>query len=143
MIPILTLAACQPRAAKVPALDLSNLDTTVAPGADFYKYATHGWQVNNPLKPEFSRFGSFDQLNENNVIRLIDLFSSMTTLKTTPGSVEQKIVDIYKQGLDSVRLNNEGAEPLKPYVAMVEAVASIFPVNDFIGINLCLSPGRI
>ena len=124
MIPILTLAACQPKAEKIPALDLSNLDTTVAPGADFYKYATHGWQVNNPLKPEFSRFGSFDQLNENNVIRLNDLFASMTTMKTTPGSVEQKIVDIYKQGLDSVRLNNEGAEPLKPYVAMVQAVAS-------------------
>ena len=47
MIPILTLAACQPKAEKIPALDLSNLDTTVAPGADFYKYATHGWQVNN------------------------------------------------------------------------------------------------
>ena len=124
MIPILTLAACQPKAEKIPALDLSNLDTTVAPGADFYKYATHGWQVNNPLKPEFSRFGSFDQLNENNVIRLNDLFASMTTMKTIPGSVEQKIVDIYKQGLDSVRLNKEGAEPLKPYVAMVEAVAS-------------------
>ena len=124
MIPILTLAACQPKAEKIPALDLSNLDTTVAPGADFYKYATHGWQVNNPLKPEFSRFGSFDQLNENNVIRLNDLFASMTTMKTTPGSVEQKIVDIYKQGLDSVRLNKEGAEPLKPYVAMVEAVSS-------------------
>ncbi len=124
MIPILTLAACQPKAEKIPALDLSNLDTTVAPGADFYKYATHGWQVNNPLKPEFSRFGSFDQLNENNVIRLNDLFASMTTMKTKPGSVEQKIVDIYKQGLDSVRLNKEGAEPLKPYVAMVEAVSS-------------------
>ena len=124
MIPILTLAACQPKAEKIPALDLSNLDTTVAPGADFYKYATHGWQVNNPLKPEFSRFGSFDQLNENNVIRLNDLFASMTTMKTTPGSVEQKIVDIYKQGLDSVRLNKEGAEPLKPYLAMVEAVSS-------------------
>ena len=119
MIPLLALAACQPKAAKVPALDLSNLDETCAPGEDFYRYATHGWQVNNPLKPEFSRFGTFDQLNEDNVVRLNDLFASMTTMKTVPGSVEQKIVDLYRQGLDSVRLNKEGAEPIKPYVAKI------------------------
>ena len=124
MIPLFMLAACQPKAGKVPALNLSNLDETCAPGEDFYKYATHGWQVNNPLKPEFSRFGTFDQLNEDNVVRLNDLFSSMTTMKTTPGSVEQKIVDIYKQGLDSVRLNKEGAEPLRPYVEMIQAVST-------------------
>ena len=43
MIPFLMLAACQPKGEKVPALDLSNLDTLVAPGDDFYAYATHGW----------------------------------------------------------------------------------------------------
>ena len=123
MISLLMLASCQPgtRNAKVPAFDTGNLDTSVKPGDDFYRYATHGWQEKNPLKPEYSRFGSFDQLNENNVIRLNDLFSSMSTMKTTPGSVEQKIVDLYKQGLDSVRRNNEGAEPLKPYLAQVYA----------------------
>ena len=124
MIPFLMLAACQPKGEKVPALDLSNLDTLVAPGDDFYAYATHGWQVNNPLAPEFSRFGSFDQLRENNVVRLNDLFASMSTMKTKPGSVDRKIVDLYKQGLDSLRLNEEGAEPLKPYLAELGAVSS-------------------
>ena len=123
MIPFLMLAACQPKGEKVPALDLSNLDTLVAPGDDFYAYATHGWQVNNPLAPEFSRFGSFDQLRENNVVRLNDLFASMTTMKTKPGSVDRKIVDLYKQGLDSLRLNEEGAEPIKPYIAELYAVS--------------------
>ena len=124
MIPFLMLAACQPKGEKVPALDLSNLDTLVAPGDDFYAYATHGWQVNNPLAPEFSRFGCFDQLRENNVVRLNDLFASMSTMKTKPGSVDRKIVDLYKQGLDSLRLNEEGAEPLKPYLAELGAVSS-------------------
>lgn len=113
------LAACQPKAEKVPALDLSNLDTSCSPGTDFYRYATHGWQVKNPLKPEYSRYATFDRLNEDNEVRLNDLFASMTTLKTTAGSVEQKIVDLYKQGLDSVRLNSEGTEPLKPYIAKI------------------------
>ncbi|MBR0175626.1 MAG: M13 family peptidase, partial [Bacteroidales bacterium] len=122
MIALMTLAACQNKGEKVPALDLSNLDTSVAPGEDFYKYATHGWQEANPLGAEYARFGSFDQLRENNVTRLNDLFASMSTMETKKGSIEQKIVDLYKQGLDSTRLNNEGAAPLQKYIAEIQAI---------------------
>ena len=123
MIPILMLASCGPKTEKVPAIDLSNLDTEVSPGQDFYKYATAGWQKAHPLGAEFARFGTFDQLRENNIERLNDLFASMASLKTKKGSVDQKIVDLYKQGLDSVRLNAEGAAPLQKYIAEVQAIA--------------------
>ena len=107
---------------KVPAIDLANFDTEVAPEADFYQYATGGWQKLNPLKPEYSRYGSFDMLRDNNEKRINELFSSMTARKTVPGSVEQKIADLYKMGLDSVRLNAEGAEPIKAAVNAILAI---------------------
>ena len=106
----------------VPAINLANLDTTVAPGDDFYAYATRGWQKNNPLKPEYSRYGAFDVIAENNEIRLNELFQSLVTLKTKPGTNEQKIADLYTMALDSVRLNNEGAAPLQPYIAELDCV---------------------
>ncbi len=115
------LSACN-NATKVPAIDLANLDTSVAPGEDFYAYATGGWQKNNPLKAEYSRYGAFDVLAENNEIRLNDLFSSLSELKTKPGSVEQKIADLYLMGLDSTRLNREGAAPLIPYLMQLEDI---------------------
>ena len=95
----LAAAACRPgnEAAPVPAIDLSNLDTTVAPGDDFYAYATAGWQRNHPLKAEYSRYGSFDMLRENNEIRLNELFRSLTGLKAKKGSVEQKIADLLEE----------------------------------------------
>ena len=107
----------------VPAIDLSNLDTTVAPGQDFYAYATRGWQRNHPLKPEFSRYGSFDVLRENNEIRLNELFQGLAGLKARKGSVEQKIADLYTMALDSTRLNAEGFAPVKPYYDEIEKVS--------------------
>ncbi len=109
---------------KVPAIDVTNFDETVALNEDFYEYATGGWQQKNPLKPEFSRYGSFDVLRENNEKRINELFQSMTKVSAAAGSVEQKISDLYKMGLDSTRLNCEGMAPVK------EDLARIYAVND-------------
>ncbi len=107
------MAACNDNnTGKVPAIDLSNFDTSTTPAEDFYRYATGGWQAKNPLKPEFSRYGTFDVLRENNEIRINDLFKEMTARTAEAGSVDQKIIDLYKMGLDSVRLNAEGNAPV-------------------------------
>ncbi len=122
MASVMMLAACgQKQTMKVPAIDLANLDTTVTPGQDFYRFSTGGWQKNHPLGAEYARFGSFDQLRETNVERLNDLFAKMTTMKTEPGSTDSKIVTLYKQGLDSLKLNADGAAPLKEDLAAVYA----------------------
>lgn len=120
---VMMLAACQGGGDKVPAINVKDMDLSVSPGEDFYLYANGGWKKNNPLKPEFARFGSFDVLRENNEIRLNELFAEMAKLSPEQGTVDQKIVDLYKQGLDSVRLNSEGGAPVKKYVDSIYAAA--------------------
>ena len=62
-------------------LVMSNLDTAVKPADDFYRFATGGWQKNNPLPAAYSRFGSFDQLQEQaRVFRT----ASCATMSTVP-----------------------------------------------------------
>ena len=121
MMSMLAFAACAPKSG-APALDLTDLDTTASPKVDFYQYATGGWQQKNPLKPEYARFGAFDVLAENNRVRLNDLFQSMSQMKTVPGSVEQKIVDLYKMALDSTVRNEAGAAPIQPLLAEIAAL---------------------
>ena len=86
-------------------IDLANLDTTYLPGTDFYEFATHGWQVRNPLTAEYSRYGSFDVLQENNNKQLRELIDSVAALENKKGSIEQKIADLYKSAMDSANLN--------------------------------------
>ncbi len=115
-IPLMTLAVGG------HGIDKTNLDENVKPGDDFYLYACGGWMKNNPLSPEYSRFGTFDQLRENARNQLKDL---VLTLSETPeakikGTNAQKVSDLYALGMDSVRLNREGAAPLQPLLQEVE-----------------------
>ena len=142
------MASCQNQTSKTPAIDPANFDLSIAPNVDFYQYATGGWQARNPLKPEYSRFGSFDVIAENNQKRINDLFQEMTKLDAAKGSVEQKISDLYKMGLDSARLNAEGAAPIEAGVRellsltdrdrLTEAVARLHHTvaNPFFGVGV-------
>lgn len=101
---------------------IDNLNPSVKPGENFYLYACGGWMKNNPLTPEFSRFGTFDQLYEKSKVQLKEL---ITTLSENPeakakGTLAQKISDLYSLGLDYERLNKEGATPLKPFIEKIE-----------------------
>ncbi|MBO7479199.1 MAG: M13 family metallopeptidase [Bacteroidales bacterium] len=129
---VLAIAACSPKD-KVPALDMSYLDPTVSPKADFYQYSTGGWQKNNPLRPEFSRYGSFDALREQAQENLNALFESMTSVKAEYGTVDQKISDLYKMALDSTTRNALGAEPIKPYIAQIQSIKTKDDLANVLG----------
>ncbi len=129
-ITIAAMASCGDVEKKVPGIDPANFDLSVAPSEDFYEYATGGWQKAHPLKPEFSRYGSFDVLREMNEVQIRELFAEMagtpaadlaTQNSAATGSVEQKIGDLYRLGLDSVRLNTERLEPVKQDLASIAA----------------------
>ena len=94
------------------AVDRSNLDPNTHPGENFYKYACGGWMLNNPLDPQYARFGTFDQLAENSRNQVKDIITTLGT-NNPRGSIKQKVGDLYALGMDSVRLNNEGMAPLK------------------------------
>lgn len=102
-------------------LNLANLDTTAAPGASFYQYATGGWQAANPIPDEYARYGSFDKLREENQKQVQELIESLGAGNHAKGSNEQKVGDLYAMGIDSVKLNADGAAPIKPQLETIAA----------------------
>ena len=99
-----------------------NMNDSVKPGTDFYQYACGGWIKNNPLKPEYSRFGSFDAVREANNEQIKELILGLAEEKQEQGSVGQKIGDLYAMMMDSTRQNKEGITPIKADLAAIEAV---------------------
>lgn len=118
---------------KGDSLNLANRDTTILPGNDFYDYATGGWQRSNPLKPEFARFGTFDQLRENNKEQVRLLIENLSKSAHPAGSLEKKIADLYNTGMDSIRLNAEGVSPLKLGLESIDAIKSQDELSHMIG----------
>jgi len=110
-------------------LDPANLDTTVAPGESFYQYATGGWQKANPIPDEYARYGTFDKLREKNQEQIQSLIMELGKQENPAGTNAQKVGDLYAMGMDSVKLNSDGAAPLRP---QLEEIAGAKDKRDIV-----------
>ena len=120
---LMTVACQNEKAVETQAgVRTENLDTTAVAGTDFYQFACGGWMKNNPLPAEFSRFGSFDKLAEDNRLQIQGLIEELAAKENQPGSVAQKIGTLYRVAMDSVKLNNDGAAPLKERLQQIASV---------------------
>lgn len=101
-----------------------NMDLQAKPGTDFYDYATGGWRKAHPLTAEYASYSQFESLQENNQEQLKQLILELSGTLQEKGSLGQKIGSLYKLAMDSVRLNKEGWEPIRPTYERIRAVKS-------------------
>ena len=117
-VAVMVFAGCtQGKEEGKPAINLANFDNTVAAGEDFYQYTCGGWMVNNPLTPQYARYGIFDQLDKENQDKLKYLIDELNSNPQAPGSIGEKIQIMHSQGLDVAKLNADGAAPVMEQIA--------------------------
>ena len=125
---IATLTGCEGKKEMNAGIRPENMDLTAQKGADFYQYACGGWMKANPLTDEYSRFGTFDQLAENNREQLKGLIGEIAASQHEQGSIAQKIGDLYNLAMDTEKLNADGMKPIQADLDRINAI------NDKAGI---------
>ena len=112
--------------------DLKGMDKTANPTQNFYQYAVGNWVKNNPIPDEYSRWGSFSILAENNYKVLKGILENAAKNKTAKqGSNIKKIGDFFSTGMDSVKIEKLG---IKPIEMELKNIASIKSRNDLINV---------
>ena len=125
---VLGLASCgqggsQGNASGRKFIDPANMDTTVHPGDDFFEYANGAWLKKNPIPGTETRWGSFNELLENNYKALHTLLDSVASIKNaTAGSLTQKVGDFYRTGMDSDAINKAGITPLNDIITRINNI---------------------
>lgn len=130
MLMLVTAPAQGLMAQNQSGLDMTNFDKSVRPADDFYRYATGGWQKLHPLPAAYSRYGSFDMLQENVNKQVNSILTSLTKKKFKEGTTERKLSDFYKLAMDQDRRNKEGLAPVKPLLDEMEAAKTLDQLHD-------------
>ncbi|MBA2622163.1 MAG: M13 family metallopeptidase [Chthoniobacterales bacterium] len=107
-----------------PAFDVSNMDNSVKPEEDFYTYAIGGWLKKNPIPPEFPRWGSFNELGEqnNDALRVVAETASKTKTDPKLAPEVQKVGDYFASGMDEKAIEAAKAKPLAEEFKQIDAI---------------------
>ena len=112
-----------PKKEVVPAIELSNMDLSINPADDFFRYANNNWLKNNPIPEEYSTYGAFTEIDQHNEILIQDIIDEVSKdANAAQGSVAQKIRDFYNAGMDTVAIDGRGYSELQPYFDMVDGL---------------------
>lgn len=102
----------------------THIDTNRSPGSDFYRYANGEWLKQHPIPDEFSRYGTFDILREENR-ELVRGIIEEVAADTDPSNRLAKLVgDFYRNGMDTGRIDAAGFGPVQEEMELIDRIRS-------------------
>lgn len=108
-----------------PDVLAANMDTLVSPATDFFSYANGGWIKKNPIPGDQSRWGIAETVIEENQKRMREICDNAAKEKAAKGTSSQKIGDFWATAMDSAKIEQDGINPIQPFLQQVDAVKDI------------------
>ncbi len=140
----LTLSACKTKkveskkeikqtVTKSKGIQLENMDTSVKPSEDFYRFVNGKWLDKTEIPADRTSWGSFAELRKKtDKDMLVILDEAIKNKDYKAGSDQEKAVFFYESIMDTKARNKQGLEPLKLYLAKVEAIKNKTDVEAYI-----------
>ncbi len=110
-------------------IDRATFETSVKPGDDFFQYVNGKWIEQNPIPPEYSKWGAFQKLRDDNLVALRDILDELTKQKEPLTEERRKLRDFYRTAMDEAAVEQQGAKPLS---AELERIAKVKTSDDLI-----------
>ena len=104
-------------------VDPASFDTTVKPGQDFFQYVNGNWIKNNPMPAEYSRWGSFPKLRDENLVSLHQIMDELAAQAGPLDDDRRKLRSFYLRAMDEAALERQGVAPLVGYFEKISKVA--------------------
>ncbi len=129
------VGGCGPKEEKgTPAIDKNNMDLSINPAEDFFRYCNNNWLKNNPIPEEYTTYGAFTEIDQHNELLIQDIIKEVSAdANAAQGSVAQKIRDFYNAGMDTVAINERGYSELLPYFEMVDQLNDKAQLGELLG----------
>jgi len=124
---------------KNPGINLEFMDNSVTPVDNFFKYVNGKWLDNTEIPDDRTRWGSFDELRkrtDDDVLSILNAAMSdnkdFNKIKIFPGSDQEKAVQLFQTIMDTVSRNKKGMDPIKPYLAKINAIQNINDLQKYL-----------
>jgi putative endopeptidase len=114
-------------------VDLAQMDTAIRPGDDFYGYVNGKWLATATIPADRPFNGMLVAVFDKTESDLHKIVDELAASKPEAGTVDQKVADMYASWMDEATIEARGIEPLKPYLAQIEAAKSKSDLMKLIG----------
>jgi putative endopeptidase len=107
-----------------PVLNVTSMDTSVDPCADFFTYSCGNWIKKNPIPPDQTSWAVYSKLEDDNKAILREILESAATPNPDRSAVKQKIGDYYAACMDEAAINAAAIKPLQPVLDRIQQLQS-------------------
>ena len=134
--------------AQKPGINLAHIDTSHNPCQDFYHFCNGKWQSTFVLPESDARYGSFNEINENNLGKIRAIYEAAARNNNAQKNTDaRRLHNFYVTAMDSLKADQLGVTPLQKQMQQIDSVKSIEEFLqlksqfEFIGVNLLFSSG--
>ncbi|WP_055094405.1 M13 family metallopeptidase [Flavobacterium aquidurense] len=128
----ITAVNAQDAKKKEPGINLSNMDTKVSPGQDFFRYVNGAWLDKTEIPSDRNSWGSFNELRQktdNDALAILKEASKNPKYKSNTD--QGKAIALFNTIMDTVGRNKNGIKPLQPYLKKIDAIKNVTDLQNF------------
>jgi putative endopeptidase len=131
---VLTAQEATPVAADIERGALRpQMDPSVDPGDDFFRYATGGWQDRTEIPPDEAVYGVTQELRDLTRQQVLGLLARLEASdELVVGSDEWKAVQLFAQAMDVETRNAQGITPIAGELEAIDAVSDLDELYDLL-----------